>query len=353
MAPERDRTAVPETSPAPRAEQEPLLQIKDLFVGYLDHEQNHLVQLIRHVDLTIRRHEIVGLVGESGSGKTQMARAILQLNTPPLRPLSGQILLRGQDLLTLEGKRLRDIRGSKVAMIFQDPRASLNPLMRVGDQLARMYMLHQGTGRQQAHAESLEMLRRVGIAGPERVARSYPHQLSGGMCQRVMIGLCLGMNPELLIADEPTTGLDVTIQAQILDLIRAVQAETGTAVLLITHDLGVVAETCQRVAVMYAGRIVEIGPVSEIFARSLHPYTRRLLQASLDLESPEQVSQSSVPATVDITVGPTVFQASVESVGDPASPAIMVEVGPGHLVLVLPPSTANSTAVPGSAEAVS
>jgi ABC-type dipeptide/oligopeptide/nickel transport system ATPase subunit len=188
----------------------PLLRIEDLTIGYFDQDRREPVRIIRNVDLTIEHNTIVGLVGESGSGKTQTARAILKLNTRPLQPLGGHIFMDDVDLLALTGEKLRAIRGDKVAMIFQDPRASLNPLMRIGDQLARIYALHQGISRAAAQAEAIEMLRRVGIAGPERVARSYPHQLSGGMCQRVMISLSLGTQPDLLIADEPTTGLDVT-----------------------------------------------------------------------------------------------------------------------------------------------
>jgi peptide/nickel transport system ATP-binding protein len=183
------------------------------------------------------------------------------------------------------------------------------------------------------------MLRRVGIAGPERVARSFPHQLSGGMCQRVMIGLSVGINPALLIADEPTTGLDVTIQAQILELIGEMQAETGASVLLITHDLGVVAEICQRVAVMYAGRVVEIAPANTIFDHPRHPYTVRLLKASLALESPEKESVTDAAEVVEITtsaaltVGDNVYRASLESAEDPDSGAEMIEVAPNHVVL--------------------
>lgn len=314
----------------------PLLNIKDLSIGYLD-QQHQTVRLIRHVDLTVRRGEIVGLVGESGSGKTQTARAILKLNTSPLQPLAGEVLVDGEDVLQASTKRLRAIRGDKVAMIFQDPRASLNPLMRIGDQLARLYKLHAGISRRQAYAEGLEMLRRVGIAGPERVAKSYPHQLSGGMCQRIMIALCLGMSPELVIADEPTTGLDVTIQAQILELLQTIQNETGTSVLIITHDLGVVAEICRRVVVMYAGRIVEVAEVGELFDRPVHPYTQHLLQASLALEGQKELSEAEkAPAALDFTAAGIPYRATLASAQDPDSEARMVEIGPGHLVLGMP-----------------
>lgn len=316
--------------------QQPLLQIKDLSIGYRD-PQHRPVRLIQHVDLTVRHREVVGLVGESGSGKTQTARAILKLNTPPLHPMAGEILVDGEDVLQVPPKKLRAIRGGKVAMIFQDPRASLNPLMRVGDQLARLYKLHAGISRRQAHLEALEMLRRVGIAGPERVAKSYPHQLSGGMCQRIMIALCLGMSPDLLIADEPTTGLDVTIQAQILELLQTIQSDIGTSVLLITHDLGVVAEICHRVAVMYAGRVVEVADVGDIFGEPMHPYTRHLLQATLALEAQKDVPESQEPPPdLDFAVGSRVYRATLASALEPDSQATMVEVSPGHLVLCMP-----------------
>lgn len=337
----------------------PLLQISDLSVGYFEKGRSDPIRIIRNVDLAVGRHEVVGLVGESGSGKTQTARAILKINTRPLQPLGGHIFLDGVDILALEGSELRHIRGDRVSMIFQDPRASLNPLMRIGDQLARIYALHNGISQKAAQAAALDMLRRVGIAGPERVARSYPHQLSGGMCQRVMIGLSVGINPELLIADEPTTGLDVTIQAQILELIHEMQTQTGSSVLLITHDLGVVAEVCQRVAVMYAGRVVEVAPVGEIFSHPRHPYTIRLLAASLALEAPEKArpadAQEKATAT-DISVGREMYQASLESAEDPDSGATLVEVAPGHVVLCTPiarEESAPSAVRSGQAGAVS
>jgi ABC-type dipeptide/oligopeptide/nickel transport system ATPase component len=315
---------------APTAE--PLLRIRDLTVGY--HSGGRPVYVVRHVDLAIKRGEIIGLVGESGSGKTQTARAILRLNSKPLRPLSGQIIIDGIDLLTLPENRMRDIRGKKVAMIFQDPRSALNPLMRVGDQLARVFALHQGISRRAAHVEAVDMLRRVGITGPERVSQSYPHQLSGGMCQRVMIGMALGIRPALLIADEPTTGLDVTIQAQILDLIRTVQAETGTSLLLITHDLGVVAETCRRVAVMYAGHLVELANVDDLFDHPRHPYTVRLLRSTLGTEGIVQpdAAISEVPRSVLFEVCGERFQASLDVNDAPDSESTMIELSADHVV---------------------
>lgn len=330
----------------------PLLKIEDLSVGYFEKGNPVPHGIVHGVSLTVSRHEVLGLVGESGSGKTQTARAILRVNTRPLRPLSGHIYLDGLDLLTLERKPLREVRGGRVAMIFQDPRASLNPLMRIGDQLARIYALHKKISYREAHREALVMLRRVGIAGQERVARSYPHQLSGGMCQRVMIGLCVGMNPELLIADEPTTGLDVTIQAQILELLQDMQAQTAASILLITHDLGVVAQICHRVAVMYAGRIVEIASVRDLFHHPRHPYTLQLLRASVAVEAPEKqvsVDSEGTASSVDIAVGSASWRASLESAADPTSDARMVEVSPGHFVLCSLPDRAGEFLPPAAA----
>jgi peptide/nickel transport system ATP-binding protein len=327
--PERARR---QASGGSNAATDPLVQIRGLTVGYT--VEGRRIEIVRGIDLTIERGRVLGLVGESGSGKTQTARAILRLNNKPLRPLSGQIMMDGMDLLSLPEARLRTIRGKRVAMIFQDPRSALNPLMRVGDQIARVYALHQGITRRDAFREAVEMLRRAGIMGPERVAHSYPHQLSGGMCQRVAIALALGIRPALLIADEPTTGLDVTIQAQILDLISGVQAETGTAVLLITHDLGVVAETCHQVAVMYGGRIVELSGVHDLFAAPRHPYTARLLSSTLGAQGmarPDSATDDA-PESADIRVDGQVYRAALPHDGLASDAPVMIEVAPGHFV---------------------
>lgn len=304
----------------------PLLRVQGLSIGYTAGRDKRPTRVVRDVSFSIGQGEIVGLVGESGSGKTQTARAILRMTTRPLRPLGGQVLLDGSDLLALPERSLARVRGSSVAMIFQDPRSSLNPLMRVGDQLARVYALHQRITGRAAWREALDMLQRVGIAGPERVARSYPHQLSGGMCQRVMIGLALGIRPRLLIADEPTTGLDVTIQAQILDLIKQTRHETGASVLLITHDMGVVAETCQRVMVMFDGRIVEIAPVQELFRRPVHPYTLRLLRATPGV--PVLASGGA-----DGAAGEAMWHVALDDVAVEDPSVGLREVAPDHLVL--------------------
>ena len=311
----------------------PLVQVDRLSIGYTPARSREPVRVVRDVTFSIQHQEIVGLVGESGSGKTQTARAMLRMTTPPLEPLGGRIILDGTDLLALSTRDMRALRGSSVAMIFQDPRSSLNPLMRIGDQLARVYAVHQRISRRAAWQEALDMLQRVGIAGAERVAASYPHQLSGGMCQRVMIGLALGIRPRLLIADEPTTGLDVTIQAQILDLIQRARAETGASILLITHDLGVVAETCQRVMVMFEGRVIEVATIGDLFHQPIHPYTLRLLRSVPGRNAPKTVASTDDNRTVEMAVGGEVLSASIQDVRAEVPGLELREVSPQHLVL--------------------
>lgn len=322
----------------------PLIDIRGLTVGFVPDGATEPRHVIRDVSFTIGQGEIVGLVGESGSGKTQTARAILRMNTRPLRPLGGQIFVDGVDVLALPETELRSVRGAKVAMIFQDPRSALNPLLRIGEQVGRVLALHRNLSKKAAQAEVLNMLQRVGIAGPERVARSYPHQLSGGMCQRVMISMALGIHPQLLIADEPTTGLDVTIQAQILDLLRDIRDETGTSVLLITHDLGVVAETCQRVVVMYAGRVVEIAPVTELFEQPVHPYTVRLLGSMLspDGTADDLLEEPEFPTVNEFLIDGQSYVAGMDEVNTPGQ-ATLTEVQPGHFVLCRPADEADAS----------
>src|SRR6201995_2352529 len=226
-----------------------------------------------HVD----EGETLAIVGESGCGKSVTSMSLMRLIPEPPGKIAGSVRFRGKDLLKLSDREMRDIRGNDISMIFQEPMTSLNPVLSVGKQIGETLRLHQGLNASQAEAKAVEMLTLVGITAPARRVRESPHQLSGGMRQRVMIAMALACNPKLLIADEPTTALDVTIQAQILDLMRDLKTRMGSAIMLITHDLGVVAEMCQRVVVMYAGRKVEEGPVEEIFARPLHPYTRGLL----------------------------------------------------------------------------
>jgi len=247
------------------------------------------VTILDRVSFWLKENEIVGLVGESGSGKTLTALTVMGFLPPSAQIEEGQVLFQGENLLALDNEGLRRVRGRRIAMIFQSPRSALNPLMRAGDQVARVYQIQRGMGYAEAYAAAVEMLKRVGIPDAERRARAYPHQLSGGMAQRVLVAMMVACQPELLIADEPTTGLDVTIQAQIFELLKDIQAETGASVLLITHDLGVVAETCQRVVVMYAGQIMEIGDSVSIFARPQHPYTERLLGSVLRVDRVVQV----------------------------------------------------------------
>jgi len=233
---------------------------------------------VDRVSFTVERGEVLGLVGESGCGKSVTSLSIMRLVPPPGRIAAGRILLDGEDLLVKDAEAMRQVRGARIGMVFQEPMTSLNPVFSIGDQIASAALAHSGGGRAAAWERAVEMLHLVQVPAPAERVRDYPHQLSGGLRQRAMLALALVSGPRLLIADEPTTALDVTIQAQILDLLRRLQAERGMAVLMITHDLGVVAELCHRVAVIYAGRIVELAPVERIFARPLHPYTRGLLR---------------------------------------------------------------------------
>jgi oligopeptide/dipeptide ABC transporter ATP-binding protein len=237
-----------------------------------------VVRAVDGLSFAIDRGEVLGLVGESGCGKSVTSLSIMRLVPPPGRVVAGRIRLEGEDLLAKDAEAMRRVRGARVAMVFQEPMTSLNPVFTIGDQIAAAVLAHAGGSRRAAWERAVEMLDRVQVPSPRERARDYPHQLSGGLRQRAMIALALAPGPQLLIADEPTTALDVTIQAQILDLLRRLQAERGMAVLLITHDLGVVAELCHRVAIIYAGRIVEMTRVDAIFRAPLHPYTRGLLR---------------------------------------------------------------------------
>ena len=279
-----------------------LLEIDNLSVGF-DTEEG-LVRAVDGVSFHLDSGRTLGLVGESGCGKTVTASAVLRLvPSPPGRILGGAIRFEGKDILQMEGEALRGIRGKEISMIFQDPMTSLNPVFTVEKQMNEVLTLHFGMGREEARARSAQMLQTVGIADPEDRLRSYPHELSGGMKQRVMIAMALLCEPKLLIADEPTTALDVTIQAQILRLMKELQGRTGAAVLFITHNMGVVAETCDEVAVMYAGRIVERGGVVEIFERSKHPYTQGLLRSiprkGISRKSELHTIEGVVPSLLD------------------------------------------------------
>ena len=260
------------------ASAKPLLEIEDLRTYFFT--RDGLVRAVDGVSLGVRPGETLGVVGESGCGKSVTSLSILRLiPEPPGRVVSGAIRFEGRDLLKLSEGEMRDIRGNEISMIFQEPMTSLNPVLTVSRQISETLMLHQGLDAKAAAEKAVAMLRLVKISEPERRAQQYPHEMSGGMRQRVMIAMALACNPKLLIADEPTTALDVTIQAQILDLMRELKQKVGAAIILITHDLGVVAEMAQRVVVMYAGRKVEEAPVKELFRRPRHPYTVGLLNS--------------------------------------------------------------------------
>jgi oligopeptide transport system ATP-binding protein len=257
---------------------EKLVEIRNLKTVF--HTEDGVVPAVNGVSMYINKGETLGVVGESGCGKSVTSLSVMRLvQTPPGKIVAGEILFEGKDLLKLSESQMRKIRGNDISMIFQEPMTSLNPVYTIGDQIAEAIELHQGLSHRQALDKAVEMLRLVGIPLPERRVREYPHQLSGGMRQRVMIAMALSCNPKLLIADEPTTALDVTIQAQILELMKKLKDEMGMAIMLITHDLGVVAEMCQRVVVMYAGKVVEEADVVSLFKNPLHPYTEGLLES--------------------------------------------------------------------------
>ena len=256
---------------------EPLLQVRGLRTSFF--LKKSTVRAVEDVSFDIRRGEMFGLAGESGSGKSVTALSIMRLLDPSARVVSGEILFEGTDLLRLPEAAMHRIRGDRIAMIFQDPMTSLNPVFTIGDQIAETVMTHRGVSRQDALRQARDLLDMVGIPDPGRRLLTYPHQLSGGMRQRVMIAMAVALRPALLVADEPTTALDVTVQQQILDLLRQLCTELGMAALLVTHNLAVVAENCQRVAIMYAGELVEIAETKTLFRAPLHPYTRALLRS--------------------------------------------------------------------------
>lgn len=261
-----------------------LLEVKDLQVSFDTHAGE--VQAVRGVTFDLKKGETLAIVGESGSGKSVTSKALMGLlPMPPARYKGGQVLLEGKDLLTYSEKEMQNVRGKDIAMIFQDPMTSLNPTMTVGKQIMEPLVKHQKMSKDEAKKKAIELLDLVGIPNPAQRVKEYPHQFSGGMRQRVVVAMALACNPKLLIADEPTTALDVTIQAQILELMKDIQQKTDSAIIFITHDLGVVANVADRVAVMYAGKIVEIGTVDEVFYNPQHPYTWGLLASMPDLDS--------------------------------------------------------------------
>src|SRR6185369_1619230 len=281
------RRAEPEIAKARRMSEtaaETLLSIRDLRVEF--DTDAAAVAAVRGVDLSIAAGETVALVGESGSGKSVTAMSVMRLTEG--RIAAGSIQFQGRDLARVPEAEMRSIRGGQIGMIFQEPMTSLNPVFTIGRQIEEVLRLHQQLSARAARAEALELLQRVGISAPERRVAQYPHELSGGMKQRVMLAMAIACRPRLLIADEPTTALDVTIQAQIIELLRSLQRDFGMAVLLITHDLGVVAHFAERVLVMYAGKIVEQGSVRDVFKRASHPYTQALLAALPDPQNPRK-----------------------------------------------------------------
>ena len=254
---------------------QPFLEVKNLKTYFFT--EDGVVKAVDGVDFHVYPGEVMGLVGESGCGKSVTSLSIMRLISRPGEIVEGQVILDGQDLLKITENEMMQVRGNRISMIFQQPQTALNPVFQVGDQIAEVLDIHQSLGKEMGRKRAVELLRMVGIPEPERRADSYPHELSGGMAQRVMIAMALACAPEVLIADEPTTALDVTIQAQILDLMRALREKTGTSIILITHDLGVVAEMAERIAVMYAGRIVEQTDAKTLFDKPLHPYTQGLI----------------------------------------------------------------------------
>ena len=274
---------------------ERLLDVRGLVTSF--HTSDGVVRAVTGVDFHVDRGEVLGLVGESGCGKSVTSLSIMRLIVPPGRIEAGEVVLGGTDLLKLRDRDMRDVRGERISMIFQQPTSSLNPVYDIGMQVGEMLELHRRMKRPEARARALELLRMVGIPDPRRRLEAFPHELSGGMAQRVMIAMALACEPELLIADEPTTALDVTIQAQILDLMRSLQRETNTAMILITHDLGVVAEMCDRVAVMYAGEIVEQTSVTTLFEDPKHPYTQGLI-GSVPVLGSERENLTTIPGSV-------------------------------------------------------
>jgi peptide/nickel transport system ATP-binding protein len=312
-----------------------LLEIRDLRVSF--RTMDGIVRAVEGVSLSLEKGKTLGVVGESGSGKSVTAMTVMGLTRLPNATVSGEILLDGVDLLTLSAEDLRKVRGARIAMIFQDPLSSLHPLYRVGWQISEAILAHEKVSRREAHRRTIEALRAVGIPSPEQRVEAYPHEMSGGMRQRVMIAMALALRPDVLIADEPTTALDVTVQAQVLELIRALRDDFGTAVILITHDLGVVAETCDDVAVMYAGRIVERAPRVTIFEGPQHPYTWGLMQSITRLDAPRterlRPIEGAPPSLIALPQG-CKFHPRCPYVPPPAreTEPELREAEPGHLV---------------------
>lgn len=314
-----------------------LLKIRNLHTYFFTDEG--VAKAVDGVDLELEEKGTLGLVGESGCGKSVTALSIMRLiPEPPGKIVQGEVVFGGVNLLSLSEGEMRKVRGRSISMIFQEPMTSLNPVFQIGDQISEVLRLHEGLSKKEAWNRSIEMLRMVGIPSPERRVAEYPHQLSGGMRQRAMIAMALACRPKLMIADEPTTALDVTIQAQILELINRLQKETGMSVILITHNLGVIAETAQKVAVMYAGRIVEYAPVRPLFVTPRHPYTQGLLKSIPRLDEGQARKQrleaipGLVPSLLDLPPG-CKFSNRCKYIFDKCQEEPeLKEIDPGHFV---------------------
>ncbi len=311
-----------------------LLQVEDLFVEFST--RDGVARAVNGVSFTVDRGQTVAILGESGSGKSVSAQAIMGiLDTPPARIAGGSIKLKGAELIGLGEEQYRDIRGREMAMIFQDALSALNPVLSVGEQISEMFRLHQGLNRRDARDASIDVMRRVKIPGAAERFKDYPHQFSGGMRQRIMIAMMIALKPAVLIADEPTTALDVTVQAQIMDLLQQLKEETNMGLILITHDLGVVADVAERILVMYAGRTMERGSVDEIYANTANPYTYGLLQSipKIDRRMERLPAISGLPPSLYRVPEGCAFNPRCPRATDvcrTGSPPELVEVGPDH-----------------------
>jgi oligopeptide/dipeptide ABC transporter ATP-binding protein len=319
-------------------QQKPLLEVKNLKTYFFT--EDGIVKAVDGVDFVVYPGEVLGLVGESGCGKSVTSFSIMRLIGQPGKIVDGEIDFDGKNLVTLPENEMIQVRGNRISMIFQQPQSALNPVFKVGDQIAEVLDIHQSLGKELGRQRAVELLKMVGIPEAERRAEAYPHELSGGMAQRVMIAMALACAPELLIADEPTTALDVTIQAQILDLMRGLREKTGTSIILITHDLGVIAEMAERVAIMYAGRIVEQSAVGVLFDKPLHPYTQGLIGSIPVLGKIKDrlaVIPGTVPNLVNLPPGCRFAPRCLARIENQLSICTdqepdLIEANPGHLV---------------------
>lgn len=324
--------------------QENLLEVRDLVTEF--QTDAGWVRAVDGVSFNVPKGKTVGIVGESGCGKSVTSMSIVDLLPKPMgHTRGGEIIFKGQDLRKISHKEYYKIRGGQIGVIFQEPMTALNPVHKIGRQLMEVLLLHRDITKQEARARAIEILDKVGIPAPERRVDEYPHQLSGGMRQRVVIAMALACKPDLVIADEPTTALDVTVQAEILDLINSLQKEMGMSVIMITHDLGVIAETCDEVVVMYAGRVVERGPVRKIFKNPTHDYTRSLLASIPSLDSPQKSKLATIPGTVasiaDFVEGCRFCQRMERNEEGQKTRPAFIELSEGHWVEDCPVCNAN------------